>query len=181
MSPKKCEFMTEETEFLGLIVGRNGVRVNPEKVAILRDWPRPNTLTEVRSFVGQIQFFRRFVKGLSDIVASLTGLTKKGSGIQDWDSKCEESFNSLKQAAPILTSPNWKRPFHCHVDTSRKAVGGILTQLDEDGNGRVVAFFLKRLSQAEEGYTANERKLLGLVYFLKRFRCYLEGASRSIF
>lgn len=181
VSPKKCEFMTEETEFLGLIVGRNGVRVNPEKVAILRDWPRPNTLTEVRSFVGQIQFFRRFVKGLSDIVASLTGLTKKGSGIQDWDSKCEESFNSLKQAAPILTSPNWKRPFHCHVDTSRKAVGGTLTQLDEDGNGRVVAFFLKRLSQAEEGYTANERKLLGLVYFLKRFRCYLEGASFEMF
>ena len=184
VSPMKCQFMTEETEFLGLIVGRNGTRVNPEKVAILRDWPRPKTLTDVRSFIALLQFFRRFVKGFSEIAAPLTGLTRKGCGIQAWDSKCEDSFNSLKQAilsAPILTSPNWNRPFRCHVDASKKAVGGTLTQLDDNGNERVVAFFSKRLSEAEERYTANERELLGLVYFLKRFRCYLEGTSFEVF
>ena len=184
VAPHKCQFMEKETEFLGLIVGCNGIRVNPEKVAVLRDWPKPKSLTEVRSFIGLLQFFRRFIKGFSEVAAPLTGLTRKGKGIAAWDSTCDDSFNTLKQAittSPILTSPNWSRPFRCHVDASQKAVGGTLTQLDEEGNKRVVAFFSKRLSEVEERYTANERELLGLVYFLKRFRCYLEGSSFEVF
>ena len=118
---KKCQFMTDETKFLGLVVGRHGVRVNPEKVATLRDWPRPKTLTEVRSFIGLLQFSRRFIKGFSEIAAPLTGLTRKGKGVEAWDSACDESFSTLKQSilsTPILAPPNWTRRFRCHVDAS---------------------------------------------------------------
>lgn len=83
--------------------------------------------------------------------------------------------------APILIPPDWSKPFRCHVDASQLAVGGTLTQLDDKGNDRVISYYSRKLSDAEEKYTADERELLGLVYCLKRFRCYLEGSSFDVF
>ena len=184
VAPKKCSFMEEETEFLGMIVGRNGLRVNPAKIAVIQTWPRPTTLTELRSFIGLLQFFRRFIKDFSKIASPLTALTRKRSGIHKWNDTCTNAFRTLKKAlvtAPVLVSPDWSKPFRCHVDASQEAVGGTLTQLDTEGSERVVAYYSRKLSDSEQDCTANERELLGLVYNLKRFRCYLEGASFDIF
>ena len=184
VSPKKCDLWKSEIEFLGLIVGRNGIQADPRKVEILRNWPKPKSLTDVRSFMGLLQFFRRFIKNFSGIAAPLTNLTKKDQGIQKWDSRCDEAFQKLKNAitsAPILVAPDWKKSFRGHIDASNFAVGGTLTQLDENGKDRIIAFFSRKLSSAEQNYTANDRELLGLIFFLKRFRCYLEGASFEIF
>ena len=184
VSPKKCEFMTEETEFLGMLVSKDGISVNPEKVDVVKTWPRPSSLTELRSFVGLLQFFRRFIRGFSAIAAPITALTRKGSGIHKWDKNCDMAFAKLKESlttAPVLMAPDWQREFRCHVDASQTAVGGTLTQLDDEGGKRVIAYFSRRLSSAEERYTANERELLGLVYFLKRFRYYLEDSSFEVF
>lgn len=184
VSPKKCSFMQPETEFLGMLVSQEGIRVNPDKVSVVQDWPTPSTITELRSFVGLLQFFRRFIKNFSAIAAPLTSLTKKGIGIGKWNADCDDAFRQLKAmlvSAPILVSPDWRKPYRCHVDASQRAVGGTLTQLDDQGRDRVVAFFSKKLSPAEEKYTANDRELLGLVYFLKRFRCYLEGSTFEVF
>lgn len=73
----KCEFMTRETEFLGLIVGRNGIRVNPDKAEVIGTRPKPTTITELRCFIGLLQFFRQFFKGFFSRAASLTALTRK--------------------------------------------------------------------------------------------------------
>lgn len=184
VSPKKCHFLQPETEFLGMLVSKDGIRVNPEKVEVVRQWPKPTSLFELRSFIGLLQFFRRFINGFSAIAAPLTELTKKNMGMGKWDVRCDESFEQLKAvliSAPILVSPSWRKPFRCHVDASDHAVGGTLTQLDENGADRVIAYFSKKLSEAEKDYTANERELLGLVYFLKRFRCYLEGSTFEVF
>ena len=111
------------------------------------------------------------------MAASITNLTKKGEGIQKCDVKCDEAFESLKKAiasAPILESPDWEKPFQGHIDASSLAVGGILTLLDDSGMDRVIAFFSKKLSPAEQNYTTNDRELVRLIYFLQRFRCYLE-------
>ena len=184
VSPKKCDFIKKEINFLGLVVEQKGIKVDTKKVEVLKAWPKPKTLTEVRSFMGLLQFFRRFIKDFSKLSAPLTNLTRKGEGIQKWDERCDESFESLKSSitsAPILIAPDWKKPFRGHIDASETAVGGTLTQLDADGRDRVIAFFSKKLSLAEQNYTANDRELLGLVYFLQRFRCYLEGTSFEIF
>ena len=184
VSPKKCQFMQHETEFLGMLVGRDGIRVNPDKLQVVRDWPRPRSLTELRSFMGLLQFFRRFIRRFSHIAAPMTNLTKKGIGISRWDEECDCAFQKLKEAittAPVLVSPDWQKPFRCHVDASQRAVGGTLAQLDDKGVDRVVAYYSRKLSSAEQDYTANERELLGLVYCLKRFRCYLECASFDVF
>lgn len=183
VSPKKCSFMKEETEFLGMIVGREGIKVDPDKIRVIQEWPIPTCITDVRSFVGLLQFFRRFIQNFSALASPLTSLTKKGRGIKDWNSDCENAFNKLKSSlvsAPILMPADWKLPFRCHVDASQFAVGGTLTQIDSKGSERVVAYFSKKLSDAEQNYTANERELLGLVFFLKRFRCYLEGSEFEV-
>lgn len=75
---------------------------------------------------------------------------------------------------------NGKLPFCCHVDSFRIAVGGTLTQIDADGKGYAMAYFSKRLNASEENYSGNDRELLGLVYFLQRFRCYLKGSSFDV-
>ncbi len=184
VSPKKCEFMKSEISFLGMIVGKGGTKVDPKKVEVLREWPTPKTLTDVRSFMGLLQFFRRFIKDFSKLATPLTNLTKKGEGIDKWNFKCDEAFESLKKAitsAPILVAPDWNKSFRGHIDASSSAVGGTLTQLDENGRDRVIAFFSKKLSPAEQNYTTNDRELLGLIYFLQRFRCYLEGSNFEIF
>lgn len=100
----------------------------------------------------QLQFFRRFVKTFSRVAAPLTALTKKGVRIGKWENDCDEAFEQLKGAlisAPILVSPQWIKPFRCHVDAIQSAVGGTLTQVDENGVDRVIAYFSKELSDAE--------------------------------
>jgi len=183
VSPKKCEFMTDELDFLGLVIGKRGVRVNDKKVNILRTWPRPISLTDLRSFLGLLQFFRRFIPEFAKVAAPLTNLTKKDKGLSFWDEECDKSFESLKTAitnAPILVAPDWSKPFRGHVDASQTAIGGTLTQQDENGMDRVISFYSKKLSPAETNYTTNDRELLALVRFLERFRCYLEGSDFEI-
>lgn len=180
VSPKKCEFMKTEIDFLGLVIGRNGIRVDDRKVEILRTWPRPNSLTDLRSFLGLLQFFRRFIPDFAKVASPLTNLLKKDKGLRFWNESCDEAFETLKTAitnAPILVAPDWSKPFRGHVDASQTAIGGTLTQRDENGMDRVISFYSKKLSPAEMNYTANDRELLALVKFLERFRCYLEGSE----
>lgn len=97
-----------------------------------------------------------------------------------WDSNCTQAFEDLKEkltSAPILRAPDWKKPFRCHVEAMQESVGGNLTQFDDEGRERVVAYYSRRLSKAEKNYISNYRELLGLVHFLKRYRCYLEGSE----
>lgn len=179
----KCAFMQESVEFLGLKISKNGISIEEDKKKAIKDWPKPSSISEIRSFIGLLQFFRRFIRRFSEIAAPLTNLTRKNSGIQHWDSTCDTAFQTLKTcliSAPILMAPDWKSPFRCHVDAMQTAVGGTLTQLDHLKQERVIAYFSKRLNAAEENYTSNERELLGLVYFLKRFRCYLEGSDFEV-
>lgn len=179
----KFEIMTDNTEFLGLQIGGQGVSVGDDRKKIIRDWPVPGTMTDLRSFLGLLQFFRRFIRDFSKIAAPLTDLTRKNGGIHKWNQHCQVAFDELKKrlcSSPIMVPPDWSKPFRCHVDASQLAVGGTLTQKDSDGYDRAIAYFSKRLSNAEENYTANDRELLGLVYFLKRFRCYLEGSEFEV-
>ena len=104
--------MTKEIDLLNLIVGKDGIRVNPRKVKVLKSWPRPEALTELRSFLGLLQFLR-FIKKFSETATPLTNLTKKEQRIHKWDERCDEAFEKLKEAitsAPILVAPDWKKP-----------------------------------------------------------------------
>lgn len=133
VSPKKCSFFQPEVKFLGLLDGRNGIRVDPENVEVIKNWPRPEHLTEIRGFLGLVQLFKRFIKTFSELARRLTGLTKKTKGITAWKADCDDSFKTLKASlmnAPILVAPDWEKPFILHVDASQFAFGRTLTHKD---------------------------------------------------
>ncbi|KAI0520448.1 hypothetical protein KFK09_007923 [Dendrobium nobile] len=118
----KCEFATGEVHFLGFIVSHRGVLMDPQKVLAITEWPTPRTITEVRSFIGLANFYRRFIKGFSIIVAPITNCLKEKS--LQWTPEQERSFQTLKAAltsAPVLAIPDFNKPFH--IDTDASAVG----------------------------------------------------------
>ena len=176
--------MKREMEFLGLVVGKSGLKVDTRKIQVIKDWETPKSVTEIRSFLGLAQFFTRFIKDFSKISAPLTKLTKKNQSILNWDESCDEAFSRLKDTlvnAPVLNTPDWKKPFRGHIDASSATVGGTLTQFGDDDMEHPVVYYSKKLSPAEMNYSANDRELLGLISFLQRFRCYLEGQTFEIF
>ena len=90
LKPEKCEFKTE-VKYLGLIIGREGIKMDPEKVRAIRDWEVPGKLFDVRSFLGFANFYRRFIYVYSDIVRPLTELTRKGKK-WSWDPEHQTAF-----------------------------------------------------------------------------------------
>ncbi|WRX29422.1 Reverse transcriptase domain - like 10 [Theobroma cacao] len=106
----KCEFWLQEVVFLGHVVSRAGLYVDPNKIEAILQWEQPKTVTEIRSFLRLTGYYRRFVQGFSLIAAPLTRLTRKGVKFE-WDDVCENRFQELKNrltSAPVLTLPKWE-------------------------------------------------------------------------
>lgn len=167
-----------------MLVSRDGIQVNPKKVEVVRDWPKPKYLTELRRCIGFPQFLRRFIKKFSCIASPLAALTKKNMEIRKWDKECDEAFAFLiifLTSAPIIVSNSLRKPFRYHFDASKFAPGETFTQLDDNDTDRVVDYFFNKKSDAEQKYTSNELELLVLVPFLKRLRFYLKGSSFEVF
>ena len=117
----KCEFWLPQVTFLGHIVSKDGILVDPSKIEAVRNWPRPGNVPEVRSFLGLAGYYRRFVEGFSRIAVPLTELTKKKTKFV-WTDRCENSFQELKCrliTAPVLVLPVEGERFVVYCDASR--------------------------------------------------------------
>ena len=124
----KCEFWLNEVAFLGHVISRKGISVDPRKIGAVVEWEVPTNVTEVRSFLGMAGYYRRFVEGFSRIAQPLTKLTKKNMKFV-WGDDCEQSFQELKRrltSAPILTIPSGSEGFVVYTDASRKGLGCVL-------------------------------------------------------
>ena len=118
----KCEFWLREVQFLGHVVSSEGIKVDPTKIEVVLNWERPRTPTEVRSFMGLVGYYRRFVKDFAKIATPLTKLTRKNEKFT-WNDKCEESFQELKKnliTAPVLMLPDEQGNFVIFSDASHK-------------------------------------------------------------
>lgn len=169
---------------LGLLVGRDGIRVDPKHAKRVRRWPMPTCVTELESFVGLSQFFRKFILNFLKIASSLTNLTKKCITTQKCSPQCNISLNKLKKPlckAPVLITPDFRKPYRYEADASQKAAGRTFTQPDQDNRKQVVAYYSRKLSDTGTKYTASETKVLGLLHCLQRFRCYLEESTLDLF
>ena len=134
-------------------------------------------MTELRSFLGLANYYRRFIKGYSNIVSPLTDLLKKDR-VWDWDIECRMAFESLKQAISkesVLQLPNMDLPFEFHTDASDKALGGVLVQ-----EGHPVAFESRKLKGAEQRYPTHEKEMTALVHCLQQWRHYLLGGIFTV-
>ncbi|OMO99999.1 Integrase, catalytic core [Corchorus capsularis] len=174
----KCEFWHTQVAFLGHIVSKDGICVDPAKIEAILNWESPRTVTEIRSFLGLAGYYRRFVEGFSLIAAPLTRLTRKGVPFE-WDDKCEKSFQELKQRlvfAPILTLPTSGRGYVVYIDASQQGLGCVLMQDD-----KVIAYASRQLKKHEENYPTHDLELAAVVFALKIWRHYLYGEQCQVF
>jgi hypothetical protein len=122
----------DRVHYLGYIIDRHGVHVDPAKIQVIRDWPAPTTLTELQSFLGLANFYRRFMLGFSHIAWALSQITKGGGKVKFvWGRSQQQAFDDLKQclcSTRILSLPNLQQPFEIETGASDYAVGVILTQ-----------------------------------------------------
>lgn len=181
---KKCEFFKTSLKFLGFVVGSNGLSTDPEKVSSIVNYPRPTNVTEVKRFLGLCSWYRRFISNFSTLVAPLSDLTKGKKKKQpiSWSSEAEASFLKIKEAlvsAPILSQPDFSKPFTIQSDASDTGLGGILTQF-LDGEERVIAYASRSLSRAERNYSVTQRECLGVLFCTEKFRPYIEGTRFTV-
>jgi len=182
LKPEKCTFEAEKIEFLGLIVSENRVEMDPVKIEGVRSWPAPKTVKQLQSFLGFINFYRRFIEGFAKIARPLNDLTKKTVS-WTWGEKQQVAFDLLKQrvtSAPILIQPDVRKPFRIETDASDYAVGAVLSQLCEDEKWRPVAFISKSLSDTERNYPIHDKELLSVIRALEEWRHLLEGATHTV-
>ncbi len=170
----KCHFAKSELEYLGHVVGKDGIKVDPRKIETVATWARPNDVSQLRSFLGLSNYFRRFIQGYSTLVAPLTHLTRKDVKYI-WTEQCQESFEGVKYAlthAPVLSLPIFGERFEVICDASLLGIGAVLLQ-----KGRPIAFESRKLTPAEKNYTTGEQELTAVVHALRTWRCYLEGSE----
>ena len=128
-APEKCQFFKKEVTFLGFVVSVNGIRMDPEKIKSIVEWPTPSNVKDVQAFLGLANYNRKFIQNYSSIATPLTNLTKKDTKFT-WGTKQEEAFNRLKEAsasAPTLAMFDQKRKVIIETDTSNFAIGVYLT------------------------------------------------------
>ena len=181
-NPDKCEFFQERVSFLGHVISADGVAVQQHKVDAVAQWPTPQSVSDVRRFLGLTSYYRRFVSGFSGLAAPLSDLTRKDTAFV-WGDKEAAAFAQLKaalQSAPVLLTPDNAKPYTLHTDASGYAVGATLSQQNADGVLQPVAFLSKKMSAAQRNYPVHEWELLAVMEALKAWRCFLYGAVAPI-
>ncbi|XP_033761504.1 uncharacterized protein LOC117343268 [Pecten maximus] len=181
LKPKKCELFRKEIVYLGHIVSEEGIRCDPTKTSAFKEWNRPHSATEVRSFLGLVGYYRKFIDSFAHIANPLMKLLKKNVKFH-WDTKCEEAFNKLKGSlltAPVLSFPTREDRFILDTDASATGIGAILVQL-QNGEEKVICYAAKTLNGAQRNYCTTKRELLAVVTFVRHFKYYLTGRRFTI-
>ena len=181
-NPDKCEFFQSEVNFLGHVIKAGGIAVQQHKIDSIVNWPVPQCVKDVRSFIGITTYYHRFVWKFAALAIPLTNLTRKDTP-WIWGEKEQKAFDQLKQAlvsAPMLATPDNSKPYVVHTDASGYAVGATLSQRDEHGDLKPVAYMSKKMNSAQLNYAVHEWELLAVIEALKAWRCYLYGSSTPI-
>lgn len=174
---EKSKFCMKEIRYLGYIVGNGVLKTDPDKVQAINDFPPPATLKQVRRFLGMTGWYRRFIPSYAPLATPLTDLLGK-VGKFSWNIEAQEAFEKLKQClvtSPVLSHPDFKKPFIIQCDASATGVGSVLYQVSDDGQEHPIAYMSKKLNSAQRNYSVTELECLAAVLSLKKFRQYVEG------
>ncbi|CAM9473108.1 unnamed protein product [Heterosigma akashiwo] len=172
----KCKFGAAETQFLGHIVSRTGLKPDPANIKAVQTLRRPETKKQVRSFLGMTGYFRQFVPNFSSIAAPLYKLTKNDQlRVVKWNDDTEWAFQTLKDhltTPPVLAFADFEKTFIVETDASRGGLGAVLLQQHETGK-RVIAYASRLCSPQERNYSATEIECLGVIFSYNSFIIYL--------
>ena len=170
--------MQTEITFLGHRISKDGIATDPAKIQLIKDWPAPINLRQLRGFMGLAGYYRRFVRGFSTIASPLNHLMRKNQRFV-WSEECQRAFDQLKEALispPVLVLPTEDDQFILDTDASEESIGAVLSVV-RDGRENVVAYAGRSLNKNELNYCVTRKELLAIVHFTKHFRQYVLGRS----
>ncbi|WVZ63577.1 hypothetical protein U9M48_013200 [Paspalum notatum var. saurae] len=174
----KCEFWLDQVPFLGYIVSKGGIMVDPSKISSVMDWKVPEVMKEVCGFLGLAGYYRRFIESFSKIAKPMTSLLEKGVPFI-WTKERQAAFDELKKrltTAPVLTLPDLTKSFTMYCDASKEGLGCVLMQ-----EGKVIAYASCQLRKHEVNYPTHDLELVAVVHTLKIWRHYLFGNRCEIY
>ncbi|XP_067635466.1 uncharacterized protein [Eurosta solidaginis] len=173
---KKSRFCFKELPYLGYIVGGGMLKTDAEKIKAIQKIPVPKTVKDVRSFLGTVGWYRRFIKDFATMAAPLTDSLKKGKKFE-MSEEAVEAFNSLKRAltsAPVLRHPDFSKRFFIQCDASDYGLSAVLYQKESDDAEKPIAYFSQKFNDCQRKYSTTEKECLAAVMAVKRFRPYID-------
>ena len=182
VKPEKSLFHCKEVHFLGFIVTPEGLRMNSEKIQSVIEWPVPKNIKEVQSFLGFMNFYRKFIEKYSKIASPLTELIRKDQKFK-WSPEAQKAFDELKKrftSQPILVSFDPEKPITLETDASDRAIKACISQSDDKECLQPVAFYSRKFSSAEMSYEIHDKELLAIVNTFKQWRVYLKGPKHEV-
>jgi hypothetical protein len=161
----KCSFYQKQIHYLGHIISKHGIAVDPDKIESIREWSVSKNVTKFISFMGLAGYYRSFIAGFSRIAHPITSLQRKEKKFQ-WTKECERSFQQLKQlltSAPILRIVDGNEDFVVCTYACKEGMGGVLNQ-----NGFFICYESIKLNEHENNYATHDLEVAAIVHALKK-------------
>ena len=196
---EKCTFLRRRVTYLGHEVSGAGIAPDPQKIAVVQEWPVPQTVKELRTFLGFASYYRRFIESFAKIAAPLHQLVNNSLHElkvnkkllrpfkEKWNEECQKTFESMLEkltTAPVLGYVDYTKPFIVETDASHDGLGAVLSQ-EQDGRRRVIAYASRRLRPPEknmQNYSSRKLELLALKWAVtEKFRSYLLGKEFVVY
>ena len=177
LNKQKVELRVNEVKYVGHVISKDGLKVDPEKVNAIVNMPAPTDVQSVRRFLGLVQYVAKFIPNMADLTAPLRELTKNDVAWH-WDKPQKDSFDRLKQvlsSTPVLKFYNLQEDVTISVDPSSKGLGAVLLQ-----NQQPVAFASRALTETQSRYAQIEREMLAVLYGCEKFHHYIYGRTVTI-
>ncbi|KAG7297849.1 hypothetical protein JYU34_018592 [Plutella xylostella] len=179
---QKCEFFADKVKYLGFIIDKNGISADPEKVKAILEMQHPKNVSDLRSFLGMVNFYGKFVNGLSTILAPMHRLLKKDA-VWQWGTQQMNAFEMVKKIlsrTPVLAHYDAARPLLLTCDASSYGLGAVLAQRGAGGEERVIAYASRSLTSSECNYSQIHKEALAIIFAVKKFHQYLYGREFTL-
>lgn len=179
----KTKLAKTELEFVGQIISSGGVKPIEDRIRKIQEIDRPKTLKQLRSFIGFVSYYRKFVWNFSKLLYPLNDLLKKNEKWK-WNSIHQHAFEEIKKSfmnCKMLKYPEVDQPYMLRCDASSFTVAAVLSQLDEEGNEVIIEITSKCLNEAEKKYSTTEKELLAILHAVRKWRHYLMGNRVTVY
>ena len=182
LKKEKCLFAQPKVEYLGHVIDEKGLHPSPQKVKAVHDAPVPKSITELKSFIGFVNYYNKFISNLSSMLSPLYRLLQKGS-TWNWSTPQQKAFDKTKQflqSSTVLTHFDPSKPLTVSADASPYGIGGVLSHIMDDGSERPIAYTSRSLSPTEQRYSQLEKEGLAIVFSVRKFHQFLHGRPFAI-
>lgn len=180
---KKSSFLQDSIEYCGYLIDKNGIRKIKSKIQAIQEMQRPTNVTEVRAFLGFINYYGRFFKNLSSLLQPLNNLLKINSKFI-WNKECENAFKTVKermQTDNVLCHYDPNLPLIVSSDASPYAVGAVLSHMLPDGTERPIQFASQTLSKTQQKYSQIDKEAYSIIFAVKKFYQYIYGRRFTLY